>query len=172
MGVFPRMINSQASQHCEEEENLAVKLFVGGLSWQTEEENLRQYFSQFGAIDNVQIMKDPFTLRSRGFGFITFCSASSLDKVLAVSSHLLDGKKIDPKPATPKAKSKEAKTRKIFVGGVSQDTSAEEVKKYFTQYGEFNSSEVNISEVNTNEVNSNEGNISEVNTNEVNSNEV
>merc|ERR1711953_1154978 len=130
-----RMINTQTSQHCEEEENLAVKLFVGGLSWQTEEDNLRQYFSQFGAIDNVQIMKDPFTLRSRGFGFITFCAATSLEKVLAISSHLLDGKKIDPKPATPKAKSKEAKTRKIFVGGVSQDTSAEEVKKYFSQYG-------------------------------------
>merc|ERR1711997_1340510 len=80
-------------------------------------------------------MKDPFTLRSRGFGFITFCSPTSLDKVLAVSSHLLDGKKIDPKPATPKAKSKEAKTRKIFVGGVSQDTSAEEGKKYFSQHG-------------------------------------
>ena len=39
-----------------------MKLFVGGLSWQTGEENLRQYFSQFGAIDNVQIMKDPFTM--------------------------------------------------------------------------------------------------------------
>merc|ERR1719150_2155373 len=129
------MINTQTSQHCEEEENLAVKLFVGGLSWQTEEDNLRQYFSQFGAIDNVQIMKDPFTLRSRGFGFITFCSPTSLDKVLAVSPHLLDGKKIDPKPATPKAKSKEAKTRKIFVGGVSQETSSEEVKKYFSQFG-------------------------------------
>ena len=75
--------------------------------------------------------------RSRGFGFITFCAPTSLDKVLAVSSHLLDGKKIDPKPATPKAKSKEAKTRKIFVGGVSQDTSAEEVKKYFSQYGQL-----------------------------------
>ena len=35
---------------------------MGGLSWQTGEENLRQYFSQFGAIDNVQIMKDPFTM--------------------------------------------------------------------------------------------------------------
>ena len=39
-----------------------MKLFVGGLSWQTGEEDLRQYFSQFGAIDNVQIMKDPFTM--------------------------------------------------------------------------------------------------------------
>ena len=74
--------------------------------------------------------------RSRGFGFITFSSSSSLERVLAVTSHVLNGKKIDPKPATPKAKSKEAKTRKIFVGGVSQETSSEEVKKYFSQFGE------------------------------------
>ena len=44
--------------------SVSVKLFVGGLSWQTEEDHLREYFSQFGAIDNVQIMKDPFTLVS------------------------------------------------------------------------------------------------------------
>merc|ERR1719232_1933688 len=80
-------------------------------------------------------MKDPFTLRSRGFGFITFSSASSMDHVLKLPSHILDGKKIEPKPATPKSKSREAKTRKIFVGGVSQETSSEEVKKYFSQYG-------------------------------------
>ena len=39
----------------------ATKLFVGGLSWQTCEETLRQYFGQFGQVDLVQIMKDPFT---------------------------------------------------------------------------------------------------------------
>ena len=50
-------------------------------------------------------------------------------------SHSLDGKKIDPKHATPKSKSKANKTKKIFVGGVSQETSADEVKAYFSQFG-------------------------------------
>ena len=54
-------------------------------------------------------------------------------------SHCLDGKKIDPKHATPKSKSKANKTKKIFVGGVSQETSAEEVKAYFSQFGESQS---------------------------------
>jgi RNA-binding protein Musashi len=58
-----------------------------------------------------------------------------VERVLSTSSHILDGKNIDPKPATPKSKSKENKTKKIFVGGVSQETSAEEVKKYFSQFG-------------------------------------
>jgi len=111
------------------------KLFVGGLSWQTCEEKLREYFQQFGQVEDVLIMKDPLTQRSRGFGFITFISPSSVERVLSVPAHSLDGKKIDPKPATPKSKSKENKTKKIFVGGVSQETSAEEVKKYFSQFG-------------------------------------
>lgn len=74
--------------------------------------------------------------RSRGFGFITFAEPSSVDNVLKVPIHTLDGKKIDPKHATPKNRPKQPnKTKKIFVGGVSQDTSSEEVKAYFNQFG-------------------------------------
>jgi hypothetical protein len=43
-----------------------------------------------------------------------------VERVLVVGAHSLDGKKIDPKHATPKSKSKANKTKKIFVGGVSQ----------------------------------------------------
>jgi hypothetical protein len=39
----------------------AAKLFVGGLSWQTSTEKLRQYFSMFGTVTDVLIMKDPIT---------------------------------------------------------------------------------------------------------------
>jgi len=37
------------------------KLFVGGLSWQTTPEKLRDYFSQFGSVTDVLVMKDPIT---------------------------------------------------------------------------------------------------------------
>ncbi|XP_055902773.1 RNA-binding protein Musashi homolog Rbp6 isoform X2 [Eupeodes corollae] len=112
------------------------KLFVGGLSWQTSSEKLKEYFNMFGTVTDVLIMKDPVTQRSRGFGFITFQEPNSVDKVLKVPIHTLDGKKIDPKHATPKNRPRQAnKTKKIFVGGVSQETSAEEVKGYFGQFG-------------------------------------
>lgn len=59
-----------------------------------------------------------------------------MENVLKVPIHTLDGKKIDPKHATPKNRPKQPnKTKKIFVGGVSQDTSADEVKAYFSQFG-------------------------------------
>lgn len=59
-----------------------------------------------------------------------------MENVLKVPIHTLDGKKIDPKHATPKNRPKQSnKTKKIFVGGVSQDTSSDEVKAYFNQFG-------------------------------------
>ncbi|XP_070493580.1 RNA-binding protein Musashi homolog 2 isoform X2 [Chironomus tepperi] len=101
------------------------KLFVGGLSWQTSSEKLREYFGMFGTVTDVLIMKDPITQEP-----------DAVEKVLKVPIHTLDGKKIDPKHATPKNRPKAAnKTKKIFVGGVSQDTSVEEVKAYFSQFG-------------------------------------
>lgn len=58
-----------------------------------------------------------------------------MEKVISVPNHMLDGKKIDPKHATPKNKGRTNRTKKIFVGGVSQETSAEEVKAYFSSFG-------------------------------------
>ena len=40
-------------------------MFVGGLSWQTTPEGLKEYFSKFGEISEVMVMKDPATRRSR-----------------------------------------------------------------------------------------------------------
>lgn len=70
-----------------------LKMFIGGLSWQTAPEGLREYFSKFGDITEVMVMKDPTTRRSRGFGFVTFADPASVDRVLNQGPHELDGKK-------------------------------------------------------------------------------
>lgn len=67
-------------------------MFIGGLNGQTTPENLKKYFEQFGDVIECMIMKDAITKRSRGFGFITFRDAISVDKVLAQEKHLLDEK--------------------------------------------------------------------------------
>ena len=67
---------------------------------------------------NLNLIIKPFfhflQQRSRGFGFITFSTPEAVERVLSVSSHSLDGKKIDPKHATPKSKSKANKVRRSY----------------------------------------------------------
>ncbi|XP_063620162.1 RNA-binding protein Musashi homolog Rbp6 isoform X2 [Cydia splendana] len=129
--------NQDAAHSPAEVPNDPGKMFVGGLSWQTSPESLRDYFSKFGEITEVMVMKDPTTRRSRGFGFITFGDPGSVDKVLAQGTHELDGKKIDPKVAFPRRAHPKmvTRTKKIFVGGLSAPTTLEDVKNYFEQFG-------------------------------------
>lgn len=49
------------------------KLFVGGLSWQTSSEKLREYFGMFGTVTDVLIMKDPITQVCRLIHIYTYC---------------------------------------------------------------------------------------------------
>ncbi|XP_043574173.1 RNA-binding protein Musashi homolog 2 isoform X23 [Chiloscyllium punctatum] len=113
------------------------KMFIGGLSWQTSPDSLRDYFSKFGEIRECMVMRDPTTKRSRGFGFVTFTDPASVDKVLAQPHHELDSKTIDPKVAFPRRAQPKmvTRTKKIFVGGLSANTVVDDVKQYFEQFG-------------------------------------
>ncbi|XP_078337244.1 RNA-binding protein Musashi homolog Rbp6-like isoform X3 [Crassostrea virginica] len=115
------------------------KMFIGGLSWQTTVESLKDHFGRFGEIKEAMVMKDPTTKRSRGFGFVTYKDAASVDTCLENGPHILDNKTVDPKVAFPrKAQPKMVtRTKKIFVGGLSAATTVEDVKNYFSQYGKI-----------------------------------
>ncbi|ODV96258.1 hypothetical protein PACTADRAFT_16401 [Pachysolen tannophilus NRRL Y-2460] len=110
----------------------AGKMFIGGLNWETTEESLRNYFEKYGEIIDLTIMKDTNTGKSRGFGFLTFKDSSSVDEVVK-SSHVLDGKLIDPKRAIPKEE--QEKTGKIFVGGIAPEVNEKDFNDYFSQFG-------------------------------------
>ncbi|CAG2110688.1 unnamed protein product [Medioppia subpectinata] len=106
------------------------KLFLGGLSWDTEEQDILNYFSKFGQIANVNIKYDSMTGKPRGFGFITFNNQSSIDQVLAGGPHMIKNRAVDPKrPRTKPA------FKKIFVGGVDADMSKDDIKAYFERFG-------------------------------------
>uniref|UniRef100_A0A3B5MVJ5 RRM domain-containing protein n=1 Tax=Xiphophorus couchianus TaxID=32473 RepID=A0A3B5MVJ5_9TELE len=70
------------------------KMFIGGLSWQTTQEGLREYFCKFGEVKECMVMRDPVTKRSRGFGFVTYADQAGVEKVLAQNRHELDSKTV------------------------------------------------------------------------------
>ena len=72
---------------------MAKKLFVGGLSWDTTDDGLRQAFASYGEITEAKVITDRDTGRSRGFGFVTF--AQDDDAKTAISK--MDGTNLDDK---------------------------------------------------------------------------
>uniref|UniRef100_A0A8C8W2T5 Heterogeneous nuclear ribonucleoprotein D-like n=1 Tax=Peromyscus maniculatus bairdii TaxID=230844 RepID=A0A8C8W2T5_PERMB len=119
---------------------ISSKMFIGGLSWDTSKKDLTEYLSRFGEVVDCTIKTDPVTGRSRGFGFVLFKDAASVDKVLELKEHKLDGKLIDPKRA--KALKGKEPPKKVFVGGLSPDTSEEQIKEYFGAFGEIENIEL------------------------------
>ncbi|KAG1971000.1 heterogeneous nuclear ribonucleoprotein D0 isoform X2 [Pimephales promelas] len=116
------------------------KMFVGGLSWDTTKKDLKDYFSKYGEVVDCTLKLDPLTGRSRGFGFVLFKEADSVEKVITQKEHKLNGKVIDPKKA--KAMKSKEPVKKIFVGGLSPDTPEEKIREYFDGYGEVDSIEL------------------------------
>uniref|UniRef100_A0A914YJ72 RRM domain-containing protein n=1 Tax=Panagrolaimus superbus TaxID=310955 RepID=A0A914YJ72_9BILA len=115
------------------------KLFVGGLSLQMTEEDLRAFYSQYGNITDCVVMKDPHTRRSRGFGFVTFTSMDEIDKAMNARPHVIQDKTIDPKRAVPREASQKNEanmsTKRLYVSGVRDDHNEKAFEEYFSKYG-------------------------------------
>lgn len=67
------------------------KLFIGGISWDTNEERLKEYFSAYGDVVEATIMKDRTTGRARGFGFVVFADPAVAEMVIK-DKHNIDGR--------------------------------------------------------------------------------
>ncbi|PKA58213.1 Heterogeneous nuclear ribonucleoprotein 1 [Apostasia shenzhenica] len=124
------------------------KLFIGGISWDTDEERLREYFKKFGEVVEAVIMKDRHTGRARGFGFVVFSDPAVADRVVS-EKHLIDGRMVEAKKAVPRDDqqimnrnnngvqnfSGPGRTKKIFVGGLASTVTDVDFRKYFEQFG-------------------------------------
>ncbi|XP_062189017.1 heterogeneous nuclear ribonucleoprotein 1-like isoform X1 [Phragmites australis] len=124
------------------------KLFVGGISWETDEERLREYFGRFGEVTEAVIMRDRNTGRARGFGFVVFSDSGVAERV-TMDKHMIDGRMVEAKKAVPRDDQSIAsknngssigspgpgRTRKIFVGGLASNVTEVEFRRYFEQFG-------------------------------------
>jgi cold-inducible RNA-binding protein len=78
-------------------------IFVGNLSFNTAEDELRQLFEPFGQVDRVSIMTDRDTGRSRGFGFVEMTSNEDGEKAItALNGSSVGGRTINVNEARPK----------------------------------------------------------------------
>ncbi|MCX6793555.1 MAG: RNA-binding protein [Candidatus Gottesmanbacteria bacterium] len=83
---------------------MAVKLFVGGLSWDTTDDSLRTFFATIGTVTSAKIITDKFSGKSRGFGFVEMGSDDEAKKAIAeLNGKTLDGRAIVVNEAKPMA---------------------------------------------------------------------
>ncbi len=84
---------------------MAAKLYVGGLSYSTTSETLREYFAQCGTVESASVVTDKFSGQSRGFGFVEMATAEEAQRAIAeLNGKELDGRKLtvnvsNPRPA-------------------------------------------------------------------------
>lgn len=127
------------------------KLFIGGISWETDEEKLKDHFQRFGEVLQTVVMRDKLSGKPRGFGFVVFSDPNVLDSVLQ-ETHTIDGRTVDAKRAISKEEQQVSKngnpnsgrssggggsnrTKKIFVGGLPPALSEDGFRGYFESYG-------------------------------------
>tara|TARA_B100000427_G_scaffold324141_1_gene328766 strand:+ start:2437 stop:2709 length:273 start_codon:yes stop_codon:yes gene_type:complete len=78
------------------------KIYVGNLDYQMSDEDLKNEFSSYGEIQDVIVIKDHETGRSKGFGFVTFAEESALEKALELDGQEIKGRQLRVNKARPK----------------------------------------------------------------------
>jgi len=77
-----------------------MNIYVGNLSFNTSEDSLKSLFAEYGDVESVKIIKDRFSGRPKGFGFIEMPSNSEADQAIkALNGNRIDGNNIKIKHA-------------------------------------------------------------------------
>ncbi|XP_029083504.1 heterogeneous nuclear ribonucleoprotein A1-like [Monodon monoceros] len=86
-------------------------------------------------------MRDPNTKCSRGFRFVTYATVEEVDAVMNARPHKVDGSVVEPKRAISREDSQRPgahlTVKKIFVGGIKEDTEEHHLRDYFEQHGKI-----------------------------------
>ncbi|CAI9753771.1 unnamed protein product [Fraxinus pennsylvanica] len=137
-GSNDNVVDSATRHDLKHDSSLSAgKLFVGGIAWETSEESFSSYFNKYGEITDSVIMMDRISGRPRGFGFVTFADPEVADRVLQ-EEHVIDGRAVEVKRTVPREGMQikgVSKTKKIFVGGLPLTLHEDELKEYFSSYG-------------------------------------
>lgn len=125
------------------------KIFVGSLDFKADDDDLKEFYSQFGEVTNCIVVKDKQTSKSRGFGFVTYKASSMVDEAMKNRPHHINGRQTLPKRAVPREEAGSptagASIQKLFIGGIKDKSiSKEDLDDYFGKYGKIKDSVVMV----------------------------
>lgn len=107
-----------------------LRVFVGGLNFETDEDMIHLYFESQGAqVVSVLVLRE--NNKSKGFGFVTFYDQEGV-KIAITKKHIIQGRVISCKIATPKLPS--SSMTKMFVGGLPLNVCEADLEHYFQQW--------------------------------------
>ncbi len=80
-----------------------MNIYVSNLSFNVQDEDLRDYFEDYGEVSSAKIITDKFTNRSRGFGFVEMPDDASAQKAIKeLDGAMVDGRSISVSVAKPR----------------------------------------------------------------------
>ncbi|MBI5570382.1 MAG: RNA-binding protein [Desulfomonile tiedjei] len=86
---------------------MSIKIYVGNLSFDSSEADLKGLFAAYGEVESAKVIVDQFTNRSRGFGFIEMSNREEgLKAIQELDSKDLDGRSLKVNEAKPKTDSR------------------------------------------------------------------
>lgn len=81
---------------------MATKLYVGGIPYTTQEDTLKEYFSQAGNVESAVIIMDKMSGRSKGFGFVEMSTKEEADNAISMFNDKdFEGRKLTVNEARP-----------------------------------------------------------------------
>ncbi|KAJ0809144.1 putative RNA recognition motif domain, nucleotide-binding alpha-beta plait domain superfamily [Helianthus annuus] len=116
------------------------KLFVRGLAWNTTTETLCAAFLEHGEIEEGAVITDKASGKSRGYGFVTYKDVDSTRKALEAPSKLIDGRMAVCTLAcegVSSTSSSDQAQRKLYIGGLSPETTSEMLLLFFKKHGDI-----------------------------------
>ena len=82
---------------------MAKNIYVGNLPYSMSDESLQDIFNPYGEVTSARVIKDKFTSRSRGFGFVEMANDDEADKAIAeLNGKSIDGRDLKVSEARPR----------------------------------------------------------------------
>ena len=140
--------------------SFTFKSGTGGLDNSISDEDLKEYFGQYGNVTEVLQLFHRDTERKKGVGFVTFDDEDPVDKIVLVGAHIIKGRALEAQKAISEKKMNDIRAgvdddevkkptdptarcmRRLFVRRIQDDTTVEKFKEFYEQFGEVVDAEI------------------------------